>query len=557
MHSTNDKGSVSRRGFVAGAALSAAALGASRAMASESAKADGAAKATSADGETAGTSAAGKDVHWSWDVKPDPITDDQCTKTYDCDVAIVGLGAGGTPAALYAATHGLNTVVLQKGDHSISNGWCANAINNKAYLGTGGEPFDTGQLFSDFVQYTNGRENGTLVRMFIERGGEVMDWILDQTTEIEPKVVEKGQTIGWYEGNDFQTRYTGFANLLKLMAQKAEDAGATMLWDTPAVQLVTNKAGDTVTGVIGQDADGNYVKVNASKGVLLACGDVTDDEEMLQCFAPIMLGVKSLHGFPNNTGDGVRMGSWIGAKITPAPHAYMMHFDPTWLPEGDAPFSGIPWLRVNINGKRFGNEDVSYQSVVVQVAQQPEKVAFQICDSNWLQDLEDADYFPNANSHSRENPDPEGNWQKFIESGAIIQSDTLEGLADAYGIDKENFLATVQRYNDLCDKGVDEDFGVRSDFIVHTAIKEPPFYAIKRVPSVLASVGGVQINDDLRVLRDDDTPFNGLYACGDVAGSFYGNEYPLALPGGSIGRGFTFGILSVKAMCGDLDSKVE
>lgn len=548
MHSNNE-GVISRRGFVAGAAISAAAVGASQAMAKE------AAKSSAADGEVAATSE--KDVHWSWEVKPEPITDDQCSETYDCDVAIIGLGAGGTPAALYAATHGLNTIVLQKGDHTISNGWCANAINNKAYLETGGEPFDTAELFSDFVQYTNGRENATLVRMFIERGGEVTDWILDQTTEIEPKIVEKGQTLGWYEGNDFQTRYAGFANLLKLMSDKAEAAGAKMLWDTPAVQLVTNEAGDTVTGVIGQDADGNYIKVNASKGILLACGDVTDDPEMLQCFAPIMMGNKSLHGYPNNTGDAVRMGTWIGAKITPAPHAYMMHFDPTWLPEGDAPFSGIPWLRVNIDGKRFGNEDIPYQSVVVQVADQPEKVAFQICDSNWLQSLKDTDFFPNPNSHSRENPDPEGNWAKFIESGAIIESDTLEGLAEAYGIEKDTFLATVERYNELCDKGVDEDYGVRSDFISHTAIKEPPFYAIKRVPCILASVGGVQISEDLRVLRDDNTPFNGLYACGDAAGSFYGNEYPLALPGGSIGRGFVFGILSVKAMLGDLDSKVE
>lgn len=543
-----DKNSLSRRSFIAGAAMATAMADATSALATESAK------SAKTDGEVAASDAAEK--HWSWDTKPEPITDGQCAQTYDCDVAIVGLGAGGTPASLYAATHGLKVVVLQKGDHSISNGWCANAINNKAYLETGGEPFDTAELFSDFIQYTNGRENGKLVKMFIERGGEVMNWVLDQTTEIEPKIVEKGQTIGWYEGNDFQTRYAGFANLLKLMAEKAEAAGATMLWDTPAVQLVTNAAGDAVTGVIGQAADGSYVKVNASKGVLLACGDVTDDPEMLQCFAPLMLGVKSLHGYPNNTGDAVRMGSWIGAKITPAPHALMMHFDPTWLPEGDAPFSGIPWLRVNLKGERFENEDASYQAVVIQVSRQPEKVAFQICDSTWFDQLEAADYFPNPNSHSRENPDPQGNWQKFIESGAIVQSDTLEGLADAYGIEKETFLATVKRYNELCDKGVDEDFGVRGDFISHTSIKEPPFYAIKRVPSVLASVGGVQINDDLRVLRDDDTPFDGLYACGDCAGSFYGHEYPLALPGGSIGRGFVFGILSVKAMCGDLESTV-
>ena len=74
--------------------------------------------------------------------------------------------------------------------------------------------------------------------------------------------------------------------------------------------------------------------------------------------------------------------------------------------------------------------------------------------------------------------------------------------------------------------------GVRTDFLPYLAIKEPPFYATKRVPPVLASVGG-------------------------VAGSFYGHEYPLHLPGGSIGRGFVFGIFSVKAMCSDLESTVE
>ena len=531
---------MSRRSFVVGTA--AAAVGAT--AAAGLAVADEAAEAPAKGA-------------WSWSEKPADITDDQISQTIDCDVCIIGLGAGGAPSALYAATHGLSTVVLQKGDHAISNGWCANAINNKAWLESGGEPFNTTELFSDFVNYTNGRENGVLVKMFIERGGEVMNWVLDQTTEIEPQIVEQGQTIGWFNADDFQSRYARFAELLTLMSDKAEEAGAQMLWDTPAVRLCTSENGATVTGAIGQNADGEYIKVNASKGVLLACGDVTDDPEMVECFCPLLSGVRSLHGYPNNTGDGVRMGSWIGAKITPAPHALMMHFDPTWLPEGNAPLSGIPWLRVNINGKRFGNENMDYQAVVTSVSLQPEKVAFQICDSNWFDNCEAADYFPHPNSHSRENPDPKGNWEHFLETGAIKQADTLEELAECYGIDAENLVATVARYNELIEKGNDDDFGVRADFLPYLAIKEPPFYAIKRVPSVLASVGGVQVNDDLRVLRDDDEPFNGLYACGDVAGSFYGHEYPLHLPGGSIGRGFVFGILSVKAMCGDLESTVE
>ncbi|WP_302391052.1 FAD-dependent oxidoreductase [Eggerthella sinensis] len=541
---------LSRRNFIKGALAGGAAVAAGAGLAAcspaspQSAAADGQ-KAAEAGAEGAASTGGGR---WSWSVKPEPIT--EFADTYDADVCIVGLGAAGAPSALYAATHGLKTVVLQKGNAAISNGWCANAINNKAWLESGGEPFDTGKLYADFAEISNGRDNGKLVMNFLNRGGEVMNWIMDNTPEKTPVVVEKGQTIGWYVDNDFSTRYAQYAELLKLMGDKAEAAGATMLWDTPAVQLITNESGD-VTGVIGQNKKGEYVRVNTSKGVLMACGDISDDEEMLECYAPLLLGVHNMHGAPNNTGDAVRMGSWIGAQVTPAPHALMMHFDPTWLPEGNAPFSGIPWLRVNKKGVRFGNEDAPYQGVVQAVAAQPEKLAFQITDSHWMDHIDD---MPNPNSHSRETADPAKDWEKAVKGGAIIESDTLEGLAEAYDIDKQTFLATVERYNELCDKGVDEDFGVKGEFMGYTAIKEPPFYAIKRAPGVLATVGGLQVEEHSRVLDENGDVIKGLWAAGDCGGSFYGHEYPMVLPGGSIGRGFVLGVLSVKDMMDDFDS---
>lgn len=535
------KQGVSRRNFLKGAAIAGAAS-------VSGAMLGGCSPSQPKDKPSSGQSAA--NGRWSWSTAPAPIAEGDVATSYDCDICIVGLGTAGAPAALYAATHGLKTVVLQKGKGAISNGWCANAINNKAYLAQDGKPFDTTALYSQFAQFANGRDNGMLVKMFLNRSADVMDWILDQTTEIPPVVVEQGQSLGWYENNDFQTRYSRFADLLNLMATKAEDAGARMLWNTPAVQLIADDSGNVI-GAFGQGSDKKYIKVSASKGVLLATGDITDDKEMIECFAPLLTGIKNLHGAPNNTGDGIKMASWVNAQITPAPHALMMHFDPTWLPEGDAPFSGIPWLRVNIDGKRFANEDLPYQSVVTSVSLQPQKTAFQVCDKNWMAHITD---YPNPNSHSRENPDPAGNWAKFVESGAIVQADTLEGLADAYGIDKKAFLATVKRYNELCDKGVDEDYGVNGTFMSFNAIKEPPFFAIKRVPSVLATVGGVQVSDDLRVLNNDNEPINGLFAAGDAAGSFYGDEYPMVLPGGSIGRGLVFGVLSIKAAMDDLDT---
>lgn len=88
------------------------------------------------------------------------------------------------------------------------------------------------------------------------------------------------------------------------IAEKAVAAGADIRYNTPAVQLVQDEPG-RVTGVIGESKEG-YVKVNASKGVILCTGDTSDDQEMLEAFCPIMLGVQSMHGAPATPATATR-----------------------------------------------------------------------------------------------------------------------------------------------------------------------------------------------------------------------------------------------------------
>lgn len=135
------------------------------------------------------------------------------------------------------------------------------------------------------------------------------------------------------------------------------------------------------------------------------------------------------------------------------------------------------------------------------------------------------------NSHSRSTADPANDWADALERGAIIEADTLEELADKCGINKENFLATVARYNELVDAGKDEDFGVDSTFMTYNGIKEAPFYAIKRMPGLLCTAGGLTINEKLEVLNEAGEPLGGLYAAGNASGSYYGDDYPLFITG--------------------------
>ena len=543
---------ISRRGFLRGAGV--AALGATAALGLAGCSPQPDPGSTGTQSVTDGTGTTESGTRWSWETKPAPIAENDIAETLDAEICVIGFGVAGVSAALTAAHSGAKVIVVQKSAQVQTNGWSAASYNSRRFL-EAGQSYDIPAIHAKFSELACGRDNAKVVRLFLNRSGEVMDFLLDTTPEKTPILLESGHTYGWFINNDMSTRYAQFRELLNIMAEKAIAKGAEIYYETPAQQLVQDDSG-AVTGVIAQRADGSYIRVNASKGVILATGDLSDDPEMLECFAPHVVGIHGMHSEHCNTGDGHKMGLWTGAAMDSAPHCIMVHFDPTWLPEGGAPYSGVPWLRVNLDGERFANENMGYQSVVTSVAIQPEKVAFQITDASWAVHASVDDYH-HENSHSRHTTNPEKDWRGAIERGAIIEANTLEELADAYGINQANFLKTVERYNELIDKGADEDFGVRSDYFSWNAIKEPPFYAIKRAPGLLSTVGGLKINERLEVIDTNGAAIGGLYAGGNVSGNYYGYDYPLFVTGGSNGRAFTFGALAVRSALGLLDEPLK
>lgn len=124
---------------------------------------------------------------------------------------------------------------------------------------------------------------------------------------------------------------------------------------------------------------------------------------------------------------------------------------------------------------------------------------------------------------------------------ATFKADTLEELADKLHIkDKENFLATVQRYNELAKAGKDEDFGVKPENLV--SIDQPPFYGTHRQVRLTQICSGVNINADYNCLDEKDQPIPGLYAIGNLAGNFYGAaDYPLSIAGLNLCNNYTQG----------------
>lgn len=530
---------VSRRSFIRGSlAAGALAVGGAALAGCTPASAESQAAATA---QTSG--------RWSWSTAPESIPESDIKDTYDCDVCIVGAGVAGNPAALYAATQGLDVIVLQKLSKNQVNGQECGVWNSR-HEAEFGIKTDVSASLQKFADFADGKSNIQLVRTIISRTGEAMEWITDTVTEPQSSLspVDDHLRYRWLIDGDVATRYKGFMQFHDNVVAQATELGARYLYETPAVQLITDNSG-AVTGVVGEAKDGSYVRVNAAKGVVLCTGDVSDDDEMIEAYCPAMIGIPSMHGAPCNTGDGLKMGLWVGASSDNPPAGMQMHLAPSTLPHGTAPFSGVPWLHVNMKGKRFTNENINYQSIATAISLQPEHRAFQITDAHLMEHA--FDYKNGGRPGSQEDLDA------AVEAGSILKADTLEDLCKAANLPVDEVKKTVARYNELVAAGNDEDFGVSSEVFAWNGINDAPFYAIERLPSKLVAAPGLTCDENLQVLNKDLEPIAGLYAAGNTQGSFFGYDYPVTgFSGFSNSRSITGGILSIKSIMGTLDDPI-
>ena len=129
-----------------------------------------------------------------------------------------------------------------------------------------------------------------------------------------------------------------------------------------------------------------------------------------------------------------------------------------------------------------------------------------------------------------------------LEESNVLTAQTVEGLAQKMEAPVEAFKTTVARYNEMARNGKDLDFGKHPDRL--TTIEKPPFYACKMETRYMVILGGLKVNTKLQVLDAERNAIPGLYAAGNVSGSFFGNMYPTTVPGLTHSRAWTFGRLA-------------
>ncbi len=330
-----------------------------------------------------------------------------------------------------------------------------------------------------------------------------------------------------------------YRDIAEWLTQRAIKMGADVRYETSGYELIrggaANGTSGRVEGVIARDKDGRYVKCLAKKGVILCAGGYSNDEEMKKEFLPHIWELPSGYSTKGNVGDMHKAGTWIGGKMRRVPHTSNPHYDPAFgVP--NMPGTGFPFLRVNLNGERFSNEDVPYEQIYAQDMLQPEQTHFQVFDDNYEDDVYNK--IPNCIFRFP--------WlfvpavKAGVEKGTVYTGGTIEELAESMGVPADSLKATVDRYNQLCESGYDEDFGKQAGRML--PVVKPPFYAIKKRASILDSMSGFMTNTDLQVLDEDNAPIEGLYAAGNCQSPFFGGfVQQMNINGMGSGRAFTTG----------------
>lgn len=495
----------------------------------------------------------------------------------DCDIVVCGAGAAGVVAAVKAVEEGKKVVVLQKEPIADSQGNCASAI-----VKGGSTPGGIASWKNMCIATNAWRSDPRLIDAYIDNSEEAMRFLCEKGG-VEGKLGDKNEKTGvevyqssdtvftgvrvdgtqsWDFGDEkveifapwFGPKPNNFGTLVSGILNDAVEKYGEQIdvhYSTPVVQLIQKDG--AVVGCIGKNSSGAFVKVNA-KAVILATGAYENNPTMVRRFCPDTeaFDKKVYH----RTGDGNILAILAGGVMEPVAHSTVMHdFDAGLMWDN-------PYLFLNMEGKRFTNETVEMAYISKQLRWQPsfkgenmDHEHQETGSKGWYCQIYDNDYMnyqdmpmlvpPVAmKKYMKEGPaeDHVGVFPHLIDT---FCADTLEELVEKLGLPKEEALASIEHYNELCDQGYDPDFGKNPKYL--NKIQTAPFWGIRRHIRCSSITAGVLTDANSMVVREDGTPVQGLYAVGNLGGQFFGGcDYPFFSPGLSLGHAVTFGYIAAK-----------
>ena len=554
---------------------------------------------------TAGGDTAASSSDEDWLGTEPEIDESKVAKTVDVDVAVVGCGIAGVAACRSVAEDGGLVAAFEKADGPQCRSGEYAVINGKVQAKWGRDTWTREQIDdiidSHMVESTY-RCKRSIMSKWAHNIGDAFDWWVEANPDLYYAETTRS-AIPDESADNFiipifyplpehydwkQERFPCYPTSVEFKPdqhvtveanmQKAIDTGNVQTFYGCFVEKLIMDNGRCV-GLYARDAaTGEYIKCNASKGVILSTGDYSQNTKMLKHFCPEVIENNIQCLFTNvdvegnftNQGDGIQLGMWAGAQVQQS-HAPMIHHM-----GGGADLAGVGvmgnagFLNLDLNGKRFMNEDLPGQQLENQIELQKNRESWQIFDSNWPEQLP---YMPAAHGgacyyedYASEDEGPKNNTtyrnykspyqlEAAVADGRAVKADTLEELvAKIYPDDtaaQQTALDSIQRYNELAKAGYDEDFHKPASRM--WAVENGPFYADKFTTALLlVCIGGLESDEDCHTFDADRNVIPGLYVTGNIQGNRFATEYPIGLKGVSHSMAMYYGYVAGKNALKDI-----
>ena len=554
---------------------------------------------------TAGGDTAASSSDEDWLGTEPEIDESKVAKTVDVDVAVVGCGIAGVAACRSVAEDGGLVAAFEKADGPQCRSGEYAVINGMVQAKWGRDTWTREQIDdiidSHMVESTY-RCKRSIMSKWAHNIGDAFDWWVEANPDLYYAETTRS-AIPDESADNFiipifyplpehydwkQERFPCYPTSVEFKPdqhvtveanmQKAIDTGNVQTFYGCFVEKLIMDNGRCV-GLYARDAaTGEYIKCNASKGVILSTGDYSQNTKMLKHFCPEVIENNIQCLFTNvdvegnftNQGDGIQLGMWAGAQVQQS-HAPMIHHM-----GGGADLAGVGvmgnagFLNLDLNGKRFMNEDLPGQQLENQIELQKNRESWQIFDSNWPEQLP---YMPAAHGgacyyedYASEDEGPKNNTtyrnykspyqlEAAVADGRAVKADTLEELvAKIYPDDtaaQQTALDSIQRYNELAKAGYDEDFHKPASRM--WAVENGPFYADKFTTALLlVCIGGLESDEDCHTFDADRNVIHGLYVAGNIQGNRFATEYPIGLKGVSHSMAMYYGYVAGKNALKDI-----
>jgi len=449
--------------------------------------------------------------------------------TLEAGIVIVGGGGSGLAAAVAAAEMGAEVIVLESrrspgGNTALAGGIFAaeSHLQRRMRLDVRMDA-----CFQEAMNYAHNKINPRIIRAYLSKSGDTIKWLEKMGLKIYglPPYYPGQTMVTWH------CPKTGVKEVTNVLIKRCKALGIQLLLPARATGLLLDEKGK-LSGVMVKRKR-QALRVNA-RCVIIATGGFGGNKQLLKQYSPAYRENINLIGLPHQ-GDGILMAMAIGAATDGLGTLHMTGpgFPSSRVLTGLAIEPITVW--VNKKGERFtdeGNGKKSFEAVNAQM-RQPDMISFTLFDAGVRQYLVDNGFTKGMSSLYKASRVKAGDWLKELQSeaerGTLKIAGSWDEVALWAGVDPGVLHNTIKEYNACCERGYDPIYG--KDRVYLKPLRTPPYYAMKCVPGMLGTLGGLKINERMEVIDQQDNPIAGLYAAGNDTGGWSADTYNINLAG--------------------------